>query len=80
MINPEPLEEYVGFTEEEVQGLCQEYHTDYDKIRQWYDGYQLNDHLHIYNPKSVVDALRRHRIDNYWTRTETYESLKNTSA
>ena len=76
MINPEPLEEYVGFTEEEVQGLCQEYHTDYDKIRQWYDGYQLNDHLHIYNPKSVVDALRRHRIDNYWTRTETYESLK----
>lgn len=76
MINPEPLEEYVGFTEEEVQGLCQEYHTNYDKIRQWYDGYQLNDHLHIYNPKSVVDAMRRHRIDNYWTRTETYESLK----
>lgn len=28
MINPEPLAEYIGFTEEEVQGLCQEYHTD----------------------------------------------------
>lgn len=76
MINPEPLEEYVGFTETEVQDLCEEYHTDYTRIRQWYDGYQLNNHFHIYNPKSVVDALRRHRIDNYWTRTETYESLK----
>ena len=76
MINPEPLEEYVGFTEAEVQDLCQEYRMDYARIRQWYDGYQLNDHFHIYNPKSVVDAMRRHRIDNYWTRTETYESLK----
>lgn len=76
MVNPEPLEEYVGFTEAEVQGLCDEYHMDYARIKQWYDGYQLNDHFHIYNPKSVVDAMRRHRIDNYWTRTETYESLK----
>ncbi len=76
MINPEPLEEYVGFTEDEVLDLCDEYHVDYTQIKQWYDGYQLNDHFHIYNPKSVVDAMRRHRIDNYWTRTETYESLK----
>ena len=76
MINPEPLEEYVGFTEEEVQGLCQEYNMDFAKVKQWYDGYQLNDRLHIYNPKSVVDAMRRRRLDNYWTRTETYESLK----
>lgn len=76
MINPEPLEEYTGFTEAEVQGLCEEYHADYTRIRQWYDGYRLNNRFHIYNPKSVVDALRRHRIDNYWTRTETYESLK----
>ena len=76
MINPEPLDEYVGFTEAEVQGLCQKYHMDFPDIKQWYDGYQLNDHFHIYNPKSVVDTMRRRRIDNYWTRTETYESLK----
>ena len=36
----------------------------------------MNDRFHIYNPKSVVDSMRRRRIANYWTRTETYESLK----
>ncbi len=76
MLNPQPLEEYVGFTESEVQALCREYHMEYDQIRQWYDGYQFNGRFHIYNPKSVVDALRRGKIDNYWTRSETYESLR----
>lgn len=76
MINPEPLEQFVGFTEEEVQKLCREYRMDFDEIRQWYDGYQLGSQFHIYNPKSVSDAMRRHKIANYWTRTETYESLK----
>lgn len=76
MVSPEPLEEYAGFTESEVWGLCAEYHMDFEKVKQWYDGYQLNDRFHIYNPKSVVDSMRRRRIANYWTRTETYESLK----
>ena len=30
---------------------------------------------HIYNPKSVSEAMRRHRVSNYWTSTETYEAL-----
>ncbi len=76
MINPEPLEEYVGFTQEEVEGLCREYQMDFQEVKKWYDGYQLGKQLHIYNPKSVVDAMRRHKITNYWTRTETYESLR----
>lgn len=76
MINPEPLEEYVGFTKEEVQELCRKYHMNFAEIQQWYDGYQLGAQLHIYNPKSVVDSMRRRKIANYWTRTETYESLR----
>lgn len=30
----------------------------------------------VYNPKSVVDAVRRGRVKSYWTGTETYEALK----
>ncbi|MEI3339869.1 MAG: AAA family ATPase [Eubacterium sp.] len=53
------LAEYAGFTEKEVRMLCEQYHTDYSDMKQWYDGYCLGDGMHIYNPKSVVDALRR---------------------
>ena len=77
MVQSEPLSQYVGFTAKEVQGLCDQYEMDYDEIQRWYDGYVLEGDLHIYNPKSVVDSIRRKKIANYWTRTETYESLKN---
>ena len=40
-----------------------------------YDGYLLNGQ-HIYNPKSVVDVMRRKKFKSYWTGTETYEALK----
>lgn len=77
MINPEPLETYAGFTEEEVYKLYQENHMDFEEAKRWYDGYKLGNCCHVYNPKSVVDSIRRRKITNYWTRTETYESLKN---
>lgn len=76
MLEPDVLAEYVGFTESEVKQLYEEYHMDFEKARQWYDGYRLGKGLHIYNPKSVVDSIRRKRMGNYWTSTETYESLK----
>lgn len=76
MIQADPLEKYVGFTENEVRELYQKYEMSFEEAKGWYDGYVLGDHVHIYNPKSVVDSLRRKRISNYWTSTETYESLK----
>lgn len=75
MLQPEPLERYAGFTEKEVRKLCRDSELEYAEIQKWYDGYLLGD-FQIYNPKSVVDALTRKRIGNYWTQTETYESLK----
>ncbi len=70
------FEEYTGFTEEEVKGLCERFHMDFDKAGNWYDGYAFTEFCHIYNPKSVVEAMRRRRDSNYWTSTETYEALK----
>ncbi|MDO4339475.1 MAG: AAA family ATPase [Eubacteriales bacterium] len=76
MLQPEPLEEYAGFTEEEVRSLCRTSKMDFEEVRKWYDGYILGNNTHIYSPKSVIDALSRNRLGNYWTQTETYEALK----
>ena len=70
------LEEYTGFTEEEVRGLCERFDMDFDKTSNWYDGYMFRQFRHIYNPKSVVTAMRSHVFSSYWTSTETYDALK----
>jgi ribosomal protein S8 len=75
MIEPDLIAEYIGFTETEVKALCNNYNMDFDKMKRYYDGYIL-DGIHVYNPKSVADAVRRRRIANYWTKTVAYESLK----
>ena len=75
MTNPSVLSEYVGFTEEEVRALYHSHGMEFEEAKRWYDGYIVENGLHIYNPKSVVDSIRKKRISNYWTRTETYESL-----
>ncbi|MCD7817902.1 MAG: PD-(D/E)XK nuclease domain-containing protein, partial [Lachnospiraceae bacterium] len=42
----------------------------------WYDGYRFEDMDSIYNPNSFMNAVRFKRIKNYWTQTESFESLK----
>ncbi len=76
MLEPGPLTEYVGFTEKEVRELCNTYHIDFEDARRWYDGYRFEDTGHIYSPNSIIRAISNKKIDNYWTQTETYESLK----
>lgn len=75
MTNQRELAEFTGFTEEEVQSLCVSYGMPYDRMKQWYDGYDLKG-IQIYNPRSVVMSLLGHDFDSYWTKTETYEALK----
>lgn len=77
MVNPKSLSEYVGFTEEEVRNLCMEYDLDYEEMKRWYDGYSFRKIGHVYNPNSVVQAILMQDYDSYWSKTETYESLKN---
>lgn len=76
MTQPEPLERFVGFTEAEVRELCDGSGLNFEDVQRWYDGYVLGMNTHIYNPKSVIEAVQRSRIGNYWTQSETYESLK----
>ncbi|MGN1317757.1 MAG: AAA family ATPase [Lachnospirales bacterium] len=76
MIEPKRLAEYVGFTDNEVKELCGKYNLDFEETKKWYDGYSLKEYKHIYNPKSVVDAMLNGEFLSYWTSTETYEALK----
>lgn len=76
MTNPGVLAKYVGFTEEEVKGLCEVYEMDFVEAKRWYDGYRFRRSTHIYNPRSIVQAMLNGEYENYWTQTETYESLR----
>lgn len=75
MTDQRNLAEFNGFTKDEVQTLCEQYKVDFEEIKRWYDGYWTGS-ISLYNPKSVVDALRTKKIKNYWTITETYEALR----
>lgn len=75
MVFPGPYAEYVGFTEAEVKELCQESGSDYLAMKQWYDGYHLEDTGSVYNPNSVMAAIRNRRFRSYWTETSASRSL-----
>lgn len=76
MLEPGPVTEYVGFTEEEVKVLCEKYAIDFQEARRWYDGYHFSNIGHVYNPNSIIELMMSGKFLNYWTQTETYESLK----
>ncbi|MBD5458760.1 MAG: AAA family ATPase [Lachnospiraceae bacterium] len=70
MLNDPLFGEYFGFTEKEVEMLCnRQTALTQGEIREWYDGYQTNDGRQIYNPRSVVCALEDGVCQSYWTRT-----------
>ena len=77
MTNPGPLAEFVGFTEEEVAALCKQYGRNLSELKEWYDGYRAAAGDYLYNPRSVVCALRDNQLANYWTSSGTYDSIFN---
>ena len=76
MVSPGPLAEYVGFSEDEVKALCERFNMNFEECKRWYDGYSFAKVASIYNPNSVVEAMLREEYGSYWTRTDTYEVLR----
>lgn len=75
MTSTDVLALYVGVTEEEVRGGCDEFGKCFDDVKRGYDGYFGGD-LHIYNPKSVMDGMQSLGLKSFWSGTETYEVLQ----
>ena len=75
MLNPGPFAEYVGFTEEEVKALCDEYGISFPEMKRWYDGYELRKVGSVYNPNSVMKAIRNEAFDSYWSQSSAADNL-----
>lgn len=75
ILYPDGFAEYTGFTAREVQDLCREHCLDFAEFRAWYDGYNFPECGSIYNPYSVMRAVRDRRCRSYWQRTSAAESL-----
>lgn len=87
MTNPGAVGGFLGFNDDEVKALAVKYGMDFEELKRWYDGYEVETFdwriaipeikkTSIYNPNSVMTALRGHRCDNYWAMTEAFESLQ----
>ena len=74
MIDADDMAPFMGFTEEEVRSLAQKSGMAFDELKRWYDGYSLKGEK-IYSPKSIVDAVKHHECDGYWTQTSSYEAV-----
>ena len=75
ILYPDGFAEYTGFTAREVQELCREHGLNFEEFRAWYDGYDFPDCGPIYNPYSVMRAVRDRKCRSYWQRTSAAESL-----
>ncbi len=75
MLNPGPFAEYVGFTEGEVQKLCQQFGVSFPEMKRWYDGYDVRKTGPIYNPNSVIKALQNGSFDSYWSLSSAADNL-----
>ena len=76
MTDPGRFLDYFGFRNFEVEELCNLYDVDVDEMRNWYNGYFVEMGTPILNPTSVTRSLENKRFSNYWSKTETYEALK----
>ena len=76
MLDPLAFTPFIGFTKDETMALCERFKIDKGQIKNWYDGYQFKNAGHIFNPNSVVKAIKNNCIQNYWGRTDTFELLR----
>ena len=74
MLHAGPIAPYVGFTETEVQKLCEVYGQRFEEVKRWYDGYQIGKY-HVYNPNAVVNLMLEGEFQSYWSGTASYEAI-----
>ena len=76
MLEPSDFAGFVGFTEYEVKERCKGKKVAFQDIKAWYDGYDLAPIGSVYNPYSVMKALKSGKCQSYWRKTSAAESLK----
>ncbi|MBR1476572.1 MAG: AAA family ATPase [Lachnospiraceae bacterium] len=75
ILAPDKFAGYVGFTEKDVKNLCNKYDMSYEEVKKWYGGYIFNQTEEIYNPYSVMCAMKNMKMGLYWGRASETENL-----
>ena len=75
MVEPVDMAPYFGFTKDEVKTLAERHRMDFEELEKWYDGYQIGDEQSIFNPNSVMQALRSRRCRSFWAATGSYDAV-----
>jgi len=73
---------YFGFFNTEVDELYQRYlgnvkdvNITREGLMNWYNGYHTASGERLYNPRSVVAALKDNQLSNYWTSAGPYDEV-----
>ena len=75
-INDDTYDKYFGFTNSEVEELCaRQSKVSMNELKEWYNGYKTLGEYDVYNPRSVVYALKRGRCQSYWTNTGPMDEI-----
>ena len=75
VVDPMGMARFFGFTKEEVKVLAEENGMDFDELEKWYDGYQIGSEQSIFNPNSVMMAMRSKWCRSYWGSTGAYDAV-----
>lgn len=75
ILEPSVFASYMGFTENEVLELCQDYGRDFALVKRWYDGYLLQGQ-HVYNPRAVAGVMTTGEYRSYWSKTGTFKTIQ----
>ncbi|MCR4918741.1 MAG: ATP-binding protein [Prevotella sp.] len=74
MVEPRSMAPYFGFTKDEVKSLAEKHGMDFSELEKWYDGYQIGDDQHIFNPNSVMQAIDTRRCRSFWASTGAFDT------
>ena len=75
MVEPMDMAHFFGFTKQEVMMLAERHGMDFKELEKWYDGYQIGDEPSIFNPNSVMMALRSRRCRSFWAATASFDNV-----
>ena len=75
MVSPGNMAQFFGFTIDETKALAQKYGMDFDELEKWYDGYQIGPQPSMFNPNSVIQALRNDWCESYWGKTGATDAV-----
>ena len=75
MVEPMDMGTYFGFTKDEVCMLAEKHQADFDELEKWYDGYRIGDEPSMFNPNSVMMALKSRRCRSFWAATGAFDAV-----